>query len=276
MRKEILLLLFLVFLLAFLSFSFLAKAVDPGCSEQTPTCLGTYKVDQFICSQNANGKCTGPGTPGTTEIVRQATVTCPLPPDSYTCSYNICSSNDTITCTNRSRTIEGTKYYYCAESGCNTPGNCCGGANGNGNGDGNGGGCSDACSGYQLVDYNNDCVKNSSSCGGSTRYTGGECSVCPLNNNSCTSKYLDNTATSGNCVIPENMWSNIDKDFTISHNVTFPGSATLTIKRNLILNSGGKITVSSGATIVFYIGKEIRMQGGEISLTGGYILNQNP
>ncbi|MDP3093715.1 MAG: hypothetical protein Q8N16_03030 [bacterium] len=136
------------------------------------------------------------------------------------------------------------------------------------------GACNDSCTGYQLVDYNSDCVRNSTCGTQSTRYTGGECSVCPLNNNSCSSKYPGNTQTSGNCVIPGNMRSSLD--FTISHNVTFPGSAALTVGGNLILNSGGRITAASGATVVFYIGKEIRMQGGRIDLTGGYILNQIP
>ena len=109
--------------------------------------------------------------------------------------------------------------------------------------------CSDSCNGYQLVDYNNDCVKNSSSCGGSTRYTGGECSVCPLNNNSCSSKYSGNTQTSGDCVIAGCMWSN--GDFTVKNNVSF--------------------AAGSGATLTAY-GKII-MQGGTISLANGYILS---
>ena len=133
--------------------------------------------------------------------------------------------------------------------------------------------CSDSCDGYKLKDYNSDCQKNSGNCGGGiTRYTGGECSVCPLNNNSCSSKYSANTQTSKDCFVPENMWSN--EDFTIAHKVTFLGSATLTVKGDLILNSGGELTASSGSTIVFYIGKEIKLQGGKILMKGGYIIKK--
>jgi len=101
---------------------------------------------------------------------------------------------------------------------------------------------------------------------------GGECTVCPLNNNYCSLKYSGNTQTSQDCFIPENMWSN--EDFTISHKVTFLGSATLTVKGDLILNSGGELTASSGSTIVFYIGKEIKLQGGKILMKGGYIIKK--
>ena len=132
--------------------------------------------------------------------------------------------------------------------------------------------CSDSCSGYQLVDHNSDCVKNTSCGTASTRYTGGECTVCPLNNNYCSLKYSGNTQTSQDCFIPENMWSN--EDFTISHKVTFLSSATLTVKGDLILNSGGELTAPSGVTVVFYVGKEIKLQGGKILMKGGYIIKK--
>jgi len=133
--------------------------------------------------------------------------------------------------------------------------------------------CSDSCDGYKLKDYNSDCQKNSGNCGGGvTRYTGGECGVCPLNNSSCSSKYPGNTQTTQDCVVPEDMWS--EGDFTISHKVNFLSSATLTVKGNLILKSGGELTIPSGAAVIFFKGKEIRLQGGRIVLKGGYIMKK--
>ena len=116
------------------------------------------------------------------------------------------------------------------------------------------GSCLDSCNGYQLVDNNGDCINNSICGTSSTRYTGGECTICPLNNNSCSSKYPGNTQTSGNCVVAGgNMWSN--GDFTVSHNVSFSNySGTLTIYGKIIMN-GGTINLAG--------------------LAGGYILIQN-
>ena len=110
--------------------------------------------------------------------------------------------------------------------------------------------CSDSCVGYQLKDYGQDCSYNSGPClDFATRYVGGVCDVCPLNNNSCSSKYSTTSQTTGDCVVPENMW--LDGTFTVAHTVTLLGTATLMVKDRAIVGNG-KIIIPTGATV--YVG----------------------
>ena len=263
MKRCLLFLLLFFISLAFSGYLIFTKTANsvsatcvPSCSDYTGTCGGTTYSDWWECN-NGNMCCHGSGCPSWVCEDELESI-CPDPPTS--CTYldmtdvtynegnNECSGKCHYSCTfgdhdryvTKNKTVDLTPPHCC--NYCTTDG-------GDGGGGGGGGGCSDSCSGYQLVDYNNDCVKNSSSCGGSTRYTGGECSVCPLNNNSCSSKYSGNTQTSGDCVIAGCMWSN--GDFTVKNNVSF--------------------AAGSGATLTAY-GKII-MQGGTISLANGYILS---
>jgi len=148
--------------------------------------------------------------------------------------------------------------------------------------------CNDVCAAadnpyhnvHEFNDRNENCVVDKSSCSEHYYYEGGQCGICSLNNscglNCCQSKYPENTYTLEDCIIKGYMWTYSNKDFTIYNNVTFwDSNAILEIKNgNLILEDGGTITVPSGVTIYFHPGKEIKMQGGTILMTGGYILNQ--
>ncbi len=62
------------------------KAIDPGCSAQTPVCLGTTVVDQYRCYAPVNGSCDGTYDAGNLSI------SC-----GNNCSFQACSSNDSIT-----------------------------------------------------------------------------------------------------------------------------------------------------------------------------------
>jgi len=129
-------------------------------------------------------------------------------------------------------------------------------------------GCNETCTGYQLNDYNNDCLLNAGACGGgSTHYTGGECQVCPLNNSSCSTKYTAANQTISTCYVPENMWAN--EDFTVLHNLTILAGATLEAKKNLVLD-GGTIQMNDNSRIVYHTGYKIEIKSGYIlaSATG--------
>ena len=256
MKRCLLFLLLFFISLAFSGYLIFTKTANgvgatcvPPCADYVGTCGGVTYSDWWECN-GGHMCCHGQGCPSWVCLGQVATK-CP-DPYPYNPNYrligwqNVAYNLENQNCYALCLYQNNNSYGYTWWVGTLTPPHCCNYCTTDG---GDGGGCSDSCSGYQLVDYNNDCVKNSSSCGGSTRYTGGECSVCPLNNNSCSSKYSGNTQTSGDCVIAGGMWSN--GDFTVKNNVSF--------------------AAGSGATLTAY-GKII-MQGGTISLANGYILS---
>ena len=117
MQKNI----FLILLSLFLGFGFFpvfAQAADQGCSDDYPVCLGTTVVDLYLCKENDDKSCAGG-----TKFFLQEKVRC-----GANCSFNRCSSNDldNMTCTTKTKKIGDVTLTWCAEGGCNNPGNCCG------------------------------------------------------------------------------------------------------------------------------------------------------